>query len=114
MFHVVWLSLPSFSLHRQTALYEEEKHLRLISVDALRHLWKEVQSLQAWKTQQQQAASTTEPTTEATAAAMGDSAGMNESIARLLGSLQQGAANNNRSELFPPSTVSRFSTSLLV
>ncbi|KAL3881429.1 hypothetical protein ACJMK2_027871 [Sinanodonta woodiana] len=38
-------------LDRQRKLYEQEKQLRTLQLEAIRHLWKEVQSLQAWKTE---------------------------------------------------------------
>ena len=68
-------------------MYEQEKQLRALQLEALRFLWQEVQSLQAWKAQHTQNKSTpTEPQQpwEATA----DGASMDEGIARLLGSLQ--------------------------
>lgn len=36
-------------LDKQRKLYEEEKHQRVLQLEALRYLWKEVQSLQSWK-----------------------------------------------------------------
>ncbi|KAK3595229.1 hypothetical protein CHS0354_021545 [Potamilus streckersoni] len=38
-------------LDRQRKLYEQERQLRTLQLEAIRHLWKEVQSLQAWKTE---------------------------------------------------------------
>ncbi|XP_021366766.1 uncharacterized protein LOC110459051 isoform X1 [Mizuhopecten yessoensis] len=38
-------------LDRQKKLYDEEKHLRSLQMEAIRFLWKEVQSLQHWKTE---------------------------------------------------------------
>ncbi|XP_060069626.1 uncharacterized protein LOC132549692 [Ylistrum balloti] len=38
-------------LDRQKKLYDEEKHLRCLQMEAIRFLWKEVQSLQHWKTE---------------------------------------------------------------
>jgi len=32
-------------------MYEEEKHLRTLQLEAIRFLWKEVQSLQNWKSE---------------------------------------------------------------
>ncbi|KAJ8307920.1 hypothetical protein KUTeg_014530 [Tegillarca granosa] len=36
-------------LERHKRMYEEEKHLRSLQLEAIRFLWKEVQSLQMWK-----------------------------------------------------------------
>ncbi|VDI27867.1 Hypothetical predicted protein [Mytilus galloprovincialis] len=36
-------------LDKQRKLYEDEKHQRVLQLEALRYLWKEVQSLQSWK-----------------------------------------------------------------
>lgn len=36
-------------LDKQRRLYEQEKQLRTLQLEAIRHLWKEVQSLQSWK-----------------------------------------------------------------
>ncbi|XP_069137339.1 uncharacterized protein [Argopecten irradians] len=38
-------------LDRQKKLYDEEKHLRSLQMEAIRFLWKEVQSLQHWKSE---------------------------------------------------------------
>ncbi|ELT97106.1 hypothetical protein CAPTEDRAFT_208433 [Capitella teleta] len=38
-------------IFRQRNLYEQEKQLRSLQLDALKQLWKEVQSLQQWKSQ---------------------------------------------------------------
>ncbi|KAK3099029.1 hypothetical protein FSP39_025424 [Pinctada imbricata] len=38
-------------LDRQRKMYEEERHLRTLQLEAIRYLWKEVQSLQSWKSE---------------------------------------------------------------
>ncbi|XP_062596300.1 uncharacterized protein LOC134257721 isoform X3 [Saccostrea cucullata] len=38
-------------LDRQRKLYDEERHLRGLQMEAIRCLWKEVQSLQSWKSE---------------------------------------------------------------
>ena len=65
-------------IHRQAAMYEQEKQLRALHLEALRYLWQEVQSLQAWKAQAQ----------NVQAEQAGDGGSVDEGIARLLGSLQ--------------------------
>lgn len=37
--------------YRHRKMYEEEKHLRTLQLEAIRFLWKEVQSLQNWKSE---------------------------------------------------------------
>ncbi|XP_034331470.2 uncharacterized protein [Magallana gigas] len=46
--HIVMLRAE---LDRQRKLYDEERHMRTLQMEAIRCLWKEVQSLQNWKSE---------------------------------------------------------------